>query len=288
MTGTPAAQKSFIAGVFDRASGTYEQIGVAFFDVVGAALARVADVRPGDRVLDVGCGRGSSLLPVAAVVGPAGFVTGIDLAPGMVEAARAEIARRGVANAAVQVGDAEAPSFPDGSFDALLAGLVLFFLPDAGSAVTRYARLLRPGGRLALSTFTERSAAERSLLERIKAALTPFLPEPGGPPPSEPGAPPPEARLRSRESLVDVLSRGGFGQIAFTEQTVHVTLAGPEQYWDWMWSHGGRALLEQVPHGQTDAARAAFCAAVADRRGPDGTIRVDYGIRLTTAQAPTA
>nr|WP_308784713.1 methyltransferase domain-containing protein [Phytohabitans houttuyneae] len=104
------AGKQRIAGVFDRAAPTYEQTGVAFFDPIGAALAERAGLRAGERVLDVGCGRGASLLPAAEAVGPSGVAAGIDLAPGMVAATAAEARRRGLTQVHVKVGDAEAPT----------------------------------------------------------------------------------------------------------------------------------------------------------------------------------
>jgi ubiquinone/menaquinone biosynthesis C-methylase UbiE len=53
----------------------------------------------------------------------------------------------------VRLGDAQAPAFPDGSFDVVTAGLVLFFLPDPRAALTAYRKLLRPSGRLAFTCF---------------------------------------------------------------------------------------------------------------------------------------
>jgi ubiquinone/menaquinone biosynthesis C-methylase UbiE len=267
--------KAVLAGVFDRAAATYDQVGVPFFTPAGAALVAAADLRPGERVLDVGCGRGSSLLPAAEAVGPAGRVTGLDLAPGMVAAARAEAERRGLRHVEVRVGDAEDPDLPPGSVDAVLAGLVLFFLPDPAAAVRRYARLLRPGGRLAVSTFAESTpqdeAAYRRLLSGVLALLPP-APEPG---PDDP--PPPERRLRTRESLLDLVGGAGFTDVRFVERDFPVEFDTPRRLWDWAWSHGMRGLLESVPADRLDEARAAFLAAAEDVRS------LTYRVRFTTA-----
>src|SRR2546421_7994686 len=134
-------------------------------------LVAAAGLRPGDRVLDVGSGRGANLFPAAAAVGPEGSVIGVDLAPGMVAQTAAEIERRGLTNARVRIGDAETPDFPEGGFDAVLAGLILYFLPDAPAAGRAYARLLRPCGRLALSTFQEMSPEGQARRQRIADGL---------------------------------------------------------------------------------------------------------------------
>src|SRR5262245_12377842 len=127
-------RKARVAGVFDRAAPTYDEVGVRFFEPAGADLVRAAELRRGDRVLDVGCGRGASLFPAAMTVAPEGAVVGIDLAPGMVAAVAEELQRRVLPHVTVGVGDAEAPEFPDRSFDAVLAGFVLFLLPDPVTA----------------------------------------------------------------------------------------------------------------------------------------------------------
>jgi ubiquinone/menaquinone biosynthesis C-methylase UbiE len=279
---TVDADKQRIAGVFDRAAPTYEQTGVLFFDPIGAVLAEHAALRPGERVLDVGCGRGASLLPAAESVGPSGAAVGIDLAPGMVEATAAEARRRGLTQVRVQVGDAEEPDFPDASFDAVLGGLVLFFLPDAPSAVRAYARLLRPGGRLVLSTFTEVTDADKEWFGHLGAVLGPYLPPSPEPKPDSP--PPPEARLRTRESLVEVLAGGGFSDPRFTEIAHRTVFARPEQFWDWLWSAGMRGMMESIAPQARDDARAALTALVAERlRAPDGTLGWTTSIRFTTA-----
>src|SRR5688500_2176491 len=85
--------------------------------VGGRRLVEGVGVSAGDAVLDVATGRGAVLFPAAERVGPGGSVVGIDLAVGMVERTRAEIERRGVANASVRQMDAERLDFADGSFD---------------------------------------------------------------------------------------------------------------------------------------------------------------------------
>jgi SAM-dependent methyltransferase len=89
----------------------------------------------------------------------------------------------------------------------VLAGFVIFFLPDPVAAVRAYARVLRPGGRLALSTCGEPTEQETMSVRKLSAALAAFLP---ARPPAAAGETPPEQRQRTRESIRDLLDAAGF------------------------------------------------------------------------------
>ena len=160
---SPEQRKAAVAGVFDRAAATYDQVGVEFFGPAGELLVRRTAPTPGERVLDVGCGRGASALPAARLVGPAGAVTATDLAPAMVEAVRRQAADLPWLTA--ELGDAEQP--PPGPFDVVQGGLVMFFLPDFAGALDRYRAALVPGGRLGFTWSW--SQGYRTMLERIEA-----------------------------------------------------------------------------------------------------------------------
>src|SRR5438132_439361 len=109
--------KQAISAAFDNSADTYEQVGVEFFTRFGAELVARAAPAPGASALDLGCGRGHVLFPLAAAVGPTGHVVGTDLSPRMVELCAAEAADRGLAHVRVEVGDAGDPAFGAGSFD---------------------------------------------------------------------------------------------------------------------------------------------------------------------------
>src|SRR5439155_2615765 len=87
---------------------------------------------------------------------PAGKVTGIDLAPGMVEATRRDVSARGLTNVELHVMDAGAPELPEASFDVVASSFVIFFMPEPTAALSAWRKLLVPGGRLGISTFGKR------------------------------------------------------------------------------------------------------------------------------------
>jgi demethylmenaquinone methyltransferase/2-methoxy-6-polyprenyl-1,4-benzoquinol methylase/phosphoethanolamine N-methyltransferase len=108
----------------------------------------LAELRPGERVLDVGCGTGTLALRAQQRVGAAGEVRGIDASPEMIAVARGKAAK---ANAAIsfETGLIEQLPFADGTFDAVFSTLMLHHLPDDVKAqgLKEVVRVLKPGGR---------------------------------------------------------------------------------------------------------------------------------------------
>lgn len=106
-------------------------------------------VAPGQRILDVGCGTGDDVRALAALVGPTGRVTGVDVSTAMVTEARRRSDALGLP-VEFQVGDAHALHFPDGAFDGVRADRTLQHLADPAKTVTEMARVTRSGGRIVL------------------------------------------------------------------------------------------------------------------------------------------
>ena len=103
----------------------------------------------GHRVLDVASGTGISAEAALDAVGPSGSVLATDISQEMVEKARKRLSRS--PNAAVAVEDGQALSFPEASFDAVICSLGLMFFPEPARGLAGFHRMLRPGGRAAVS-----------------------------------------------------------------------------------------------------------------------------------------
>lgn len=247
-----------MAAVFDRASASYDAVGVDFFGSVGRSLVAAAALRPGDRVLDVGCGRGAALFPAAEMVGRNGRVLGIDLAPGMVAATGAEVAARGLDQVSVELRDAALPELEPDSFDVILASLVLFFLPDPAAGLAAWATGLRPQGRLAITTF----GPPDTRWDVMDSLAKEYTGQAGTTRPPASGAGP----FASAERLGELVAAAGFSDARSDEAVQEVRFRDGEHWWEWQWSTGAREVWERVPAERVPQARAAAISA-AERAG---------------------
>jgi ubiquinone/menaquinone biosynthesis C-methylase UbiE len=154
--------------VIASAAEVYDEFFVpALFQAWAEPVCDAAGVGPGDHVLDVACGTGVVTRAVAARVGRAGRVVGLD-----VNAAMLTVARRKAPNLDLRLGRAESLPFEDGTFDAVTCQFALMFFEDRPAALAEMHRVLRPGGRLAVSVWdaadrTPGYAAVIALLERL-------------------------------------------------------------------------------------------------------------------------
>lgn len=146
--------------------------------------------KPGERVLDICTGTGEPALTIARLVGPQGQVTGVDLSEEMVRIATGVAKERGQANADFQVQDAERMTLRDATFDAAISAFGFQIVTDPEKAVAEAHRVLKPGGRLAVSVWSTGDKVPAihwiigPMLENAEPDETGYLPTPyemGGP-----------------------------------------------------------------------------------------------------------
>jgi SAM-dependent methyltransferase len=243
---------------------------------LGARAIAALAPKPGERILDVGCGAGAASLELARAVGPGGGVTGVDISRPLLEVARGRAA--GLAGVNFLEADAQTHPFEPASFDAVFSRFGVMFFADPPAAFANIRRALKPGGRLAFVCWRE-PALNPVMTLAMSAALAHVEP----PPPPEPGAPGPFA-FADPEHVRRVLSAGGFTDIALTpfeakigsgdlETTVALSLrVGPL---------GG--LLRENPD-KRDVVIEAVREAYRPHQGPDG-VKLDSATWIVTARA---
>lgn len=189
---------------------------------VTARLLELAGLRPGHRVLDVGTGTGEPALSAAAVVGPAGAVTGIDLAPDMITRARSRA--RTVDNVEFAVGDVESLDFPAASFDVVLSRWGLMFAVDHVETFRVLARVLAPGGVLAAAVWAGpwSEAPMMSLGFQVLGRRLEL-------PPAPPGAPGPFS-MGDPEVVGAELTEAGFRDVQVSSFWAPFVLESPQRY----------------------------------------------------------
>jgi arsenite methyltransferase len=134
----------------------------------------VAGLTLGETVLDLGSGAGFDCLLAARKVGPAGRVIGVDMTDAMLEKARANAEKAGLANVEFRKGDIEVLPIADDSVDVVISNCVLNLVPDKDRAFREIHRVLKPGGRLAVSDMawrTEPAASVRKDLEALVGCI---------------------------------------------------------------------------------------------------------------------
>jgi ubiquinone/menaquinone biosynthesis C-methylase UbiE len=122
-------------------------------------LLEVADLRLGERVLDIAAGTGLVSFPAAQAVGAEGEVVATDLSQSMVDALDGQAGERGLQQVRAERMDAESLRFDDDSFDAALNALGLMYVPDPPAALSEMLRVLKPGGRAVAAVWGARRTA---------------------------------------------------------------------------------------------------------------------------------
>jgi O-methyltransferase / aklanonic acid methyltransferase len=237
-----------VVGLWRRAASTYET-EIPYFELMGERIVDHAELRPGEAVLDVACGKGATLVPAARAVGDTGQVLGVDIVEDMVEATHRAIADAGLSNAEARVMDGEALDLPNASFDVVVMAFGLGFLrPER--ALPEVARVLRRPGRFVTSVPAGGGSDWAFFGELCE--------EYGLVPKGQPGG----SRIPSPQEVAEMFGTAGLALQPPVFDAVTVTFPDEEAWWRWVWSHGQRGFLEQLADDQVDEFKAAAFVAL--------------------------
>jgi ubiquinone/menaquinone biosynthesis C-methylase UbiE len=221
---------------YNSTADFFDDPALGFWDRAGRRTVELLDLQAGMRVLDVCCGTGASALPGARAVGSEGKVIGVDLAEGLLELARKKAAALGLDQIEFVKGDMTALPFEEGSFDAVIIVFGIFFVPDMEDQVRKLWRLVRPGGKLGVTTWGPRFF-EPAYTE-WKAVLTAMAP-------GLVGDFSPWDRITSVEAVQRFIALDGSEVKVFAEDSVQL-LEGPEDFWKVAMGSGLRWPIEKL------------------------------------------
>jgi len=208
------AQREYWANEGPRQYQDYGDTNEALFAPFGQAMLDAARLEPGEWVLDVGCGYGTSTIEAAERMAPSGRVVGVDISAAMLESAHQRVAAAALDNVELLQADAQVRPFEAGSFHAVISRFGTMFFEDPEAAFANLCRALRPGGRLVFVCWQDprRSEWVAAALGAVVALLgrAPDL----GPP----GAPGPFA-FADGDRLTRLVTAGGFREVTLETVT---------------------------------------------------------------------
>ena len=254
MPQSPLDKKEILQGVFTRSASSYEHI--RYFPIFGQWLADTAQIHEGATVLDVACGRGAVLFPAAQRAGANGKVIGIDLAEGMARETDAEIKRRGLTQADARQMDAETLDFPASFFDFVLCGFSLQFFPHLDRALAEFRRVLKPNGRVAVTTWGDDDSrwdwlgGLRTSYDAVMKLGSQTLDKP--------------------DEIQQWFSNAGFNDTQITTKELDMVYRYEEEWWNMVWSISGRAGLEKLSPENLEKFKTECFANMRSQREADG------------------
>jgi ubiquinone/menaquinone biosynthesis C-methylase UbiE len=241
------AAKQKAEATYNAASDNFDAEPLAFWDRYGRRTVERLHLGQGARVLDVCCGTGASALHAARAVGPQGSLIGVDLAERLLELARTKAKASGLAWADFRRADMTALGFPDGHFDAIVCVFGIFFVPDMESEVAELWRMVRPRGKLAITTWGPRwlgPAYEtfRSAVRRVRpdlhAAFNPW------------------DRITTPDALRKLFADAGIPRVDVVPESGHQILRRAEDFWTIALGSGLRWTIDRMgPEAAADVER---------------------------------
>src|SRR6478609_3699541 len=244
---------------------------------ISERLVDLAHVRPGSRVLDVAAGYGEPALTAARTVGPEGRVVATDISAEMLAFGRERAAAAGLRNVEFVEAAASSLDFPPASFDAAVSRWGIIFEPDAEAAAARIRGFLKPGARIAISSWGEPdevpflSIPMRTTMARLTVA----------PPPA--GTPGPLSRP-TPAAIGGLLEGGGFSEVAVEQDEVTFEFDSPEHFTAYIRAIAApiRAMIERYAGTAQEEAWDAITQAAEEAAGGAKPLRFSNQVLLAS------
>jgi ubiquinone/menaquinone biosynthesis C-methylase UbiE len=235
------------AQAYNAAADAYDAEPLGFWDYFGRRTVERIGLTNGTRLLDVCCGSGASAIPAAQLIGPSGHVTGVDLAEKLLELARWKAESLSLRNIDFQRGDLLSLNFPPNSFDVVVCVFGIFFVPDMMAGVRELWRQVKPGGKLAITTWGGDlfEPANREFWNSI-SEVRPDLYKSFNP----------WDRIDNAASLRAILRKAGVENIQIEAEIRLHPVRSPEDWWTIVLGSGYRGTIEQLSPTEREQVKA--------------------------------
>jgi SAM-dependent methyltransferase len=268
---------------WDSAAGGWKEwseFAESAYGHISERLAELAGVQPGSRVLDVAAGYGEPALTAARKAGPKGRVVATDISAEMLAFGHERAAAAGLDNVEFMESDASSLGFPKESFDAAVSRWGIIFEPDAEAAAGRIRGFLKPGARMAISSWGEPdevpflSIPRRTTMERF------------GVPPPPAGTPGPLSRPNP-DAIGGLLEGGGFSKVAVESDEVTFEFDSPAHFTAYVRAISApiRAMIEQHAGAAQEEAWDAITQAAAAAGAGSKPLRFSNVVLLASGTA---
>ena len=247
---------------------------------VSERLVELAGVEPGNQVLDIAAGYGEPSLTAARAAGPDGRVVATDISAEMLAFGRERAAAAGLENIEFVEADASSLEYPEGSFDAALSRWGIIFEPDGEAAAASVRSFLKPGARMAISSWGPPDRVPflaipmRTAMQRLEV------------PPPPPGTPGPLSRP-TPEALGGLLETAGFSDVQTEEADVTFEWQSAEEFTTFMKEIAPplTAMIDPHPQEVQDETWAAITEAIREVAADDGAVRLTSVALLAAGRA---
>jgi SAM-dependent methyltransferase len=247
---------------------------------ISERLVELAGVQPGSKILDIAAGYGEPALTAARMTGPEGRVVATDISAEMLAFGRERAAKAGLGNVEFVESDAASLDFPRASFDAAVSRWGIIFDPAAEAAAARIRDFLKPGARIAISSWGEPDQVPFLSIPMKTTRTRLNVP----PPPA--GTPGPLSRP-TPAALAALLEGGGYSNIAVEQADVTFEFDSAEQFTAYVRAIAApiRAMIEKYAGDAQDEAWDAITQAAAKAAGGAGPLSLSNVVLLASGTA---
>lgn len=255
----PEEFKTGIKNTFNTIASGYDNPSQRYFPFTADYMITLADPRPGDKVLDVATGTGLVAIAAAQAINPGGRVQAIDFAQQMLDKAEFNVKKHALLNVDFHEMDAEQLEFKSSYFDLITCSFGVFFFTDPDTAVKNWQRVLKPGGKVILSTFAK--DAFQPLMKQFRDDIESM------------GVNFPETswtRFFEPELCKTFLEDAGYQDVQVTTKQMGHHLSSEQDWWEIIWNSGLRGIVEMLPNDRVGEFRLTHLEHITELKTEDG------------------